>query len=221
MSLHIGNFKTFINDNLSGKGLEIGPFFQPFKFNSENTVMTYQDRYTKAELIEYGKTHPEVIIDKIVAIDVVCNAHDQHFPDETFDFVCNSHVFEHMYNPVKALKNWIKQVKKNGYIYMIVPDKRYTFDLPRDITLIEHMISDYLHDESSISMEHYLDFYSKVHKNIENVDQYYKEQQDLHCHVFTYESLLLLLNEIKLFLPLTIVDHKINGMNICVLLKKE
>lgn len=42
---------------------------------------------------------------------------------EKFDFVFSSHTLEHMIDPFKAISEWWKLVKNNGYMYIVVPDE--------------------------------------------------------------------------------------------------
>lgn len=43
--------------------------------------------------------------------------------DESFDFVASSHCLEHMVDVNIALDNWIRIVKKGGYLVITVPDE--------------------------------------------------------------------------------------------------
>lgn len=43
--------------------------------------------------------------------------------DETYDFVVSSHCLEHMCNVEEALFNWIRIIKKGGYLIITVPDE--------------------------------------------------------------------------------------------------
>ncbi len=63
--------------------------------------------------------------------------------DHRYDFVLSSHNLEHISNPVKALKEWIRVVKAGGVIIVLLPDYRRTFDHRRKPTPIEHMLEDY------------------------------------------------------------------------------
>lgn len=73
-------------------------------------------------------------------VDVVANGDDLPFNDEEFDFVINSHVLEHFYNPIKAINEWLRVIKKGGYIFMIIPHKDRTFDKDRPLTTIEEIL---------------------------------------------------------------------------------
>lgn len=66
--------------------------------------------YKKAEIELCGEALPVDIISPGDAIPV---------PDKSFDFVISSHVLEHFFDPIKALKEWARIARK--YIFIIVP----------------------------------------------------------------------------------------------------
>lgn len=43
--------------------------------------------------------------------------------DETFDFVHSSHCLEHMHNPKEAMYHWLRVLKPNGHLVVIIPDE--------------------------------------------------------------------------------------------------
>jgi SAM-dependent methyltransferase len=43
--------------------------------------------------------------------------------DESFDFLHSSHCLEHLDNPVIAMENWIRVVKKGGHLVILLPDE--------------------------------------------------------------------------------------------------
>jgi len=61
----------------------------------------------------------------------------------TYDFVLSSHSLEHIANPIKALKEWLRVLKTGGALTLILPNPKYTFDHKRPITKLEHIIDDY------------------------------------------------------------------------------
>ena len=63
--------------------------------------------------------------------------------DHRYDFVLSSHNLEHISNPVKALKEWMRVVKPGGAIIVLLPYYRRTFDHRRKPTPVEHMLEDY------------------------------------------------------------------------------
>lgn len=54
-------------------------------------------------------------------IDVKAEAHDLPFGDDSQDYIISSHVFEHLPNPITALREWQRVIKDGGYVFMIVP----------------------------------------------------------------------------------------------------
>jgi SAM-dependent methyltransferase len=67
----------------------------------------------------------------------------QGIADHHYDFILSSHNLEHISNPVRALKEWMRVVKPRGTLIVLLPDYRRTFDRRRKPTAIEHMLEDY------------------------------------------------------------------------------
>jgi SAM-dependent methyltransferase len=42
--------------------------------------------------------------------------------DDSFDCIHSSHCWEHMYDPYRALHNWVRICKPGGYLVIVVPD---------------------------------------------------------------------------------------------------
>lgn len=131
--------------------------------------------------------------------------------DSTYEFLISSHNIEHLANPLKAIIEWKRVVKPNGYFLFILPNKEGTFDHKRPVTTIDHLIDDLnknteesddthfeeilkLHDLSrdpgGLSFE---DFYKRTIKNYEN--------RCVHHHVFN----LSLLEEIAKYSKIKIL----------------
>ena len=81
--------------------------------------------------------------------------------DESLDFVCSSHVTEHIANPLKAIAEWKRVIKKGGVIYVGVPDKRHTFDHKRSRTPLSHLIDDYEKGVDQTDKTHVAEFIEK------------------------------------------------------------
>lgn len=77
---------------------------------------------------------------EIMPVDIVANGDSLPFEDSSWDFIVSSHVLEHFYNPIKALKEWHRVVKPGGYIFMIVPHKDRTFDHDRPRTTLSELL---------------------------------------------------------------------------------
>jgi len=61
----------------------------------------------------------------------------------TYGFVLSSHVLEHTANPILALSEWMRLLKNQGILVLLLPQKDKTFDHRRPVTTMEHLIADY------------------------------------------------------------------------------
>jgi SAM-dependent methyltransferase len=62
---------------------------------------------------------------------------------ESYDFVLSSHALEHIANPVLALTEWIRVLKEQGLLILLLPHKDGTFDHRRPVTTLEHLLLDF------------------------------------------------------------------------------
>jgi len=119
------------------------------------------------------------------------------FRNNSLDYVVTSHV-----------------LKNNGLIYMVVPDRRYTFDHQREITSPEHMWADYEANMNQKDSSHVHEFLEKVDwkefwhgfpekekpaKNRKLAEQYFydiehNKEFNMHFHVFEQSNLRCLIN---------------------------
>ena len=63
--------------------------------------------------------------------------------DAAYDFVFASHCLEHIANPIKALKEWLRIIKTGGYVILILPEKTRCFDHKREISKFSTLLSQY------------------------------------------------------------------------------
>lgn len=84
------------------------------------------------------------------------------FKSSALDYVVSSHVLEHVANPVEALLEWYRVLRPGGIIYLIVPDRRFTWDRPRALTTVEHMLEDYALKTSPVDATHIADMVYNV-----------------------------------------------------------
>jgi SAM-dependent methyltransferase len=75
--------------------------------------------------------------------------------NEQYDFLLSCHNLEHIANPIKALKEWKRVLKPNGYLLMILPHKDKTFDHKRPITKLEHILQDYEQEMQETDSTHF------------------------------------------------------------------
>jgi SAM-dependent methyltransferase len=61
----------------------------------------------------------------------------------SYDFVLSSHALEHTANPILALSEWIRLLKDQGTLVLLLPHKDGTFDHRRPVTTMQHLIDDF------------------------------------------------------------------------------
>ena len=64
-------------------------------------------------------------------------------PSASYDFVLSSHALEHTANPILALSEWIRILKEQGTLVLLLPHKDGTFDHRRPVTTMQHLIADF------------------------------------------------------------------------------
>ena len=98
---------------------------------SKNTVWSNHSH----EYHYYNNKKGNVIINDAVNISQVKN--------DQYDFVFSSHSLEHIANPIKAIKEWLRIIKNEGYIIIIVPEKSMCFDHKRKYSVFSTLLSQY------------------------------------------------------------------------------
>jgi hypothetical protein len=98
---------------------------------SKNTVWS---NHTE-EYNYYPEKKGKVIINDAVNISQLEN--------NSYDFCFASHCLEHIANPLKAIKEWLRIIKNNGYIIIIVPEKSICFDHKRNYSNFNTLLSQY------------------------------------------------------------------------------
>ena len=114
-------------------GIEIGgSAHNSFGLNTKNVDYSgSNDTIYKCEEIK--------LCDESMAVDIIAPGDKLPLPDESQDFVISSHVLEHFPDPIKALKEWHRVIRRGGYIFMIVPHKERTFDKENRRTTLKEL----------------------------------------------------------------------------------
>lgn len=121
-------------DNL--KGIEIGGSAH----NSFNLPNCLNVDYTD-DMDTIFKQGEFQLCGEKMKVDVIANGDDLPFKDETQDFVLSSHVIEHFFDPIKAIKEWLRVTKKGGYIFIIAPKQDSLPGETRPCTKVEELIA--------------------------------------------------------------------------------
>lgn len=116
------------------KGIEIGGSAHN-DFGLDTINVDYTD-----DMETVFKVNEEQLCGEKMKVDVVANGDDLPFEDESTDFVISSHVIEHFFDPIKAINEWLRVVKKGGYILIIAPHKDRIFDSNRSCTTNEELL---------------------------------------------------------------------------------
>lgn len=197
-----------------GVGLEIGPLTRPIVKKPNNIF--YLDHMSTAQLRRKYENEP-IDPNDIVEVDFIYrNNLKRSVNNKTFDYVIAAHVIEHIPDIISWLKDVQSILKPGGILSLIVPDKRYTFDIFRDESTVADIMgayfdklnmptgammydyaSSYVIDIDAQSIWRDLDYYIKLppKKRWDNHDvvkmcKANKEGKyiDCHCHVFTPQS---------------------------------
>jgi SAM-dependent methyltransferase len=187
------DWRTEYARRLQGHGIELGPLHRPMPTHEAMTV-TYVDRADQETL----KREYPMLAEAIQPVGIIDNAETlATVPDGRHDFLIAAHVIEHMRDPIGSVLHWLRVVRDGGHVYLVVPDKRATFDKLRVRTTLEHMVLDYQRPSKERDFEHYLDYALFVHHA--QTDQAIGEAQRLldidysiHYHVFLPQDVVRL-----------------------------
>jgi len=113
--------------------------------------------------------------------------------------VIANHFLEHCENPILALKNMLRVAREGGIVYIVVPDKRYTFDRDRPVTSYEHLKRDFEEGPAWSRQGHYEEYVRLVTKTVG--EEAFREQTNrlllmdysIHFHVWTELEIVELL----------------------------
>ncbi|MCX5713219.1 MAG: methyltransferase domain-containing protein, partial [Candidatus Omnitrophica bacterium] len=151
---------SILQTKFKGKtGIRIGGRLSP----EYTTYLSLCEKVIDANIILPGGSAPE-------EVDYIAEATNLHFAgDGQYDFVCSAHVLEHVANPVKALYEWKRVIKDDGFIYAAIPDKRFTFDNRRKRTTLSHLIQDYNMDVDQNDITHVAELIDKWDQRLDMI----------------------------------------------------
>ena len=147
------------------KGLEIGPLTDPLIVTEDlqgQGEIFYLDHLSTDELKEKYADDCSVDVKKIIPVDIVCRDGDlvAAIAEYKFDYVVASHVIEHVPNLLQFLQDVEKTIRPGGRLILIIPDKRFTFDLNRPITSFGSVLEKYRNKETKPSLSAVYDHFA-------------------------------------------------------------
>lgn len=135
------------------------------------------------------------------------------FKDNLYDFLLSSHTLEHSTNPIKAILEFKRIIKNDGYILLLVPKKDNNFDHKRQITKFDKLLENYelnMKEDDLSSLEEILEFHdlernpeSKSFEDFKKLSLNNFENRGLHHHVYDQNLLLELYNFVGISLIFT------------------
>jgi len=160
--------------------LELGPNLSPV-FRKENFKVSYLETVDKTGLIQRANKK-NISHHLIPEIDFIFNADKgmlKSLPDNIkFDYLCSSHVIEHIPNFIQHLIDVEFLLNENGEYLIISPDKKYTFDHLRPFTTVGEFLSRHKSPNDNLSFSSKIDsiFYST--KTLEEKGNWNKKYLD-------------------------------------------
>lgn len=138
--------------DLKGRGLELGPLYNPVVLKSEGNIQ-YVDHMSYEDLKKKYGQDAGVPLDQIVPTDYVLknNSLKDTVKGKKFDYVVASHVIEHIPDMVRWLADVASILKTGGILSLVIPDKRFTFDMHRNESRPADVMGAYLDQHTRFS----------------------------------------------------------------------
>lgn len=186
---------------------------------SSNTI--WEGKIVEGENFIYGNKKGYQYINEATDLSSI--------PTNKYDFLISSNCLEHIANPLKAVKEWIRVVKPGGVILILVPNPKKTFDHKRVVTSFEHLIDDFEKNIDETDLTHLdeilklhdrrMDSHSGTAEQFKNRSLNNFQNRCLHHHIFDYD----LLGKIFKYFDVSIVDFKVKevGINHMIIGKKK
>ena len=181
--------------------LEVGAFSAPTVDPSEANVK-FLDYHSTEELESMARKNGDDP-GSVVSVDYVCRTDDYNeVVSGTFDVLIANHVLEHVDHTIRWLQMVRTLISSDGFLFVVLPDKKKSFDRFRSDTPISHLLFEHLALEQDISSIHNFEtalYYDKTYIGKKNdpkigldVDRLSREivssHPGVHRHVFQYET---------------------------------
>ena len=129
----------------TARGLEIGPLDRPVLDKSRHRV-EYLDLDTADAARTRLENDPKRSPEAVVEVDYPLRGETMSavVPNQAFDYIFASHVFEHFPDVIGWLQDAAKVLRPGGRVLLFVPDRRFMFDLARPCTTLGQLIENHL-----------------------------------------------------------------------------
>jgi SAM-dependent methyltransferase len=207
-------------------GIEIGgpSSTAPVIYENANTIdnVIFSKNTVWSNHTDEYNYHPnkkgKVIINDAVNISNV--------PNGRYGFLFSSHSLEHIANPLKAIQDWLRVIRQNGYIIIIVPEKSACFDHKRNYSKFSTLLSQYEknvgEDDLSTLPEILQNHDLSMDPPAGNLEQFTQRSLDnfnnrcLHHYVYNDDLLMEICNYFKC----EHIYHETQGLNRWFIMKK-
>ena len=184
----------------------------------------YLERMTVEDL---RAQYPELSSEKLVPVDIVDDGEKlSKIQNATQDFLIASHFLEHCQNPLMAIENMLQVMKEGGILFLVIPDKRYTFDINRPLTPYEHLVRDYQEGPEWSERMHYEEWVRLVEKVQDEkavtlrTDDLINKRYSIRYHVWTQTEMIELFLNIKRRIGFEFESISKNGIEVIMVLRK-
>ena len=203
--------ERFRSDLFTGlNGVEVGgpsPLFESSIYKEAGSIDGVN--YSKDTVWSTNQENEYVINGRYLGKLIIADATNiSVVNDNSYDFYISSNNLEHIANPIKAIYEARRIIRKDGYILIVVPDKEVCFDHRREDTEFIHLFEDYMNSVKEDDLTH-LDEIVNLHdydmdsgvitpeefkeRALNNIDN-----RCLHHHVFSEEMLRMLFRLVSL-----------------------
>jgi len=208
---------------LHGNGIEIGALHQPLSVPRDARVK-YVDRMNVAEL---RQQYPELVNAPLIETEIIDDGETlATIADATQDFVIANHFIEHCENPLLTFQNLLRVLKPGGVVFMAVPDKRFTFDVDRPCTTLDHVLRDFSEGPAWSKRQHYEEWSRLVNKLTDTsqvnaeVQRLIEMKYSIHFHVWSAAELLELVQALQRMVRFELELFLRNGIESLIILRK-
>src|SRR3989339_1184594 len=180
------NIETEVKDNIKGSVARIGGTVNQlvdFKNCKVTDINILDGGYGEVKkiwniksvkkFIETGKRYTKQAAKHFLYGEEICRdwktiLFDMHFATEhdelkhKFDASISSNVLEHSPNPILLLLNFYFITKKNGYQFHAIPYYKFTFDVYRQPTPVEHLLQDFVNKTGFNDKTHNEDYHQSA-----------------------------------------------------------
>lgn len=83
-------------------------------------------------------------------------------PADRYDFVLSCHSLEHLADPLKGVAEWLRVLRPEGVLLLVVPHRDGTFDRRREVTPFDHLLADHRAGVGEDDLTHAEEFLARI-----------------------------------------------------------